>query len=55
MIKRTIFSDIQGHLDAKEITLITGPRQAGKTTILLQLKDALEKQGKKVMDLNFDI
>ncbi len=55
MIKRTIFSDIQGHLDAKEITLITGPRQAGKTTILLQLKDELEKQGKKVMDLNFDI
>jgi len=55
MIKRAIFSAIQRHLSAKEITLITGPRQAGKTTILLQLKDELEKQGKKVMDLNLDI
>ena len=28
----------------KEITLIVGPRQAGKTTLMMLLKDHLEKK-----------
>lgn len=55
MIKRSIFSELKDHLDKKEITLIVGPRQAGKTTVMNFLKDYLELQGKKSLFLNLDI
>src|SRR3989339_1564899 len=38
LIKRDIFERVSQHLNKAEITLITGPRQAGKTTLLRQLK-----------------
>lgn len=41
LIKREIFSQIVRHLAKEEVTVITGARQTGKTTILLQLKDHL--------------
>lgn len=44
IIKRDIFPKISGHLLKPEITLILGPRQSGKTTLLFQLKDFLEKE-----------
>lgn len=55
MIKRAIFDDLKKHLSQKEITFIIGPRQAGKTTIMLFLKDFLEKNGDKTLFLNLDI
>lgn len=55
MIKRTLFPDLLAHLDKKEISLLVGPRQSGKTTLLLLLKDYLEKRGEKCVYLNLDI
>lgn len=41
LVYRRIYPEIAGHLDAPEITLIIGPRQVGKTTLLFQLKKEL--------------
>jgi predicted AAA+ superfamily ATPase len=43
IVKREIFDEIYTHLKEKEITIITGARQVGKTTILLSLKEKLLK------------
>jgi predicted AAA+ superfamily ATPase len=42
MIKRNLLEQLKGHLSKKEISLIVGPRQAGKTTLMLLLKEYLE-------------
>lgn len=55
MIKRTLFNQLKEHLASKEITLIVGPRQAGKTTLMELLEDDLKKQGKKTLFLRLDI
>ena len=54
IIKRTVYDYIFDHLNAKEITLITGPRQAGKTTIMETLKSELDKKGEKTLFLSLD-
>ena len=38
LVKREIFKDVLKHLKEKEITVLVGPRQTGKTTLLFQLK-----------------
>ena len=43
MIKRALFSEIKKHLSEKEITLVVGPRQVGKTTLLRLLEEDLLK------------
>ena len=53
-IKRTAYNDIVNHLNAKEITLITGPRQAGKTTIMEAVNSELNKRGEKTVFLSLD-
>lgn len=53
-IKRSVFNDLKEHFDKKEISLIIGPRQAGKTTLMMMLKDYLETSGFKTLFLNFD-
>ncbi len=53
-IKRKILGDLQNHLIQKEMSLIVGPRQAGKTTLMFQLKDYLEKRGERTLFLNLD-
>lgn len=53
-IKRHIISDLLKHLESEEITLLVGPRQAGKTTIMLHLKQILEKKGAKTLHLDID-
>jgi len=55
MIKRKLLSDLNSHLSQKEITFIIGPRQAGKTTLMLLLKDYLDKKGAKTLFVNLDI
>jgi len=55
VFKRKLIKSLKNHLSHKEITLIIGPRQAGKTTLMLLLKDYLEKKGHSTLFLNLDI
>ena len=54
-IKRNIFDALINHLQAKEISLIIGPRQVGKTTLMKELKLHLERDGQRTLFLNLDI
>jgi len=54
IIKRKIFNKIKDHLNKKEISLIVGPRQVGKTTIMNEIKKYLESEGKKFIFLSLD-
>lgn len=54
IIKRKIFNEIKDHLDKKEISLIVGPRQVGKTTIMNEIKKYLDKKGEKSIFLSLD-
>jgi predicted AAA+ superfamily ATPase len=49
-----MFGELSAHLPKKEISLITGPRQAGKTTLMLQLQDYLRKKGENTFFLSLD-
>ncbi len=53
-IKRNLYDKIKKHLNAREISVIIGPRQTGKTTIMKALKDELEKRGEKTLFFNLD-
>lgn len=53
-IKRELFKAVKEHLRAKEISIIVGPRQAGKTTLMIELLNILKKNGEKVLLLNLD-
>lgn len=56
IIKRSLYPQIKEHLATPEVfTLIIGPRQAGKTTLMDLLKKDLEDPGKKTISLNMDI
>lgn len=54
-IKRHLFNDLKAHLAKKEISLIVGARQAGKTTLMLLLKEHVQEQGQKTVTFNLDI
>lgn len=53
-ILRDITVKAQKYLAQDEIMLFTGARQAGKTTILKQIQEGLEKQGEKCHYLNLE-
>jgi predicted AAA+ superfamily ATPase len=55
MIKRHIYPFLLKHLSKKEISLITGPRQSGKTTLMRLLKAELDQQGRPTLFLDFDV
>ncbi len=55
MIKRKLFSELVDHLSHKEMSLIIGPRQAGKTTLMEMLKKRLDAGGERTLFLNLDI
>ena len=55
MIKRKLENILFEHLKKKEISLITGARQVGKTTLMMLLKSKLDTKGKKTLYLNLDI
>jgi predicted AAA+ superfamily ATPase len=55
MIKRYIKQTIVKSLELKEISIITGARQIGKTTILKEIISDLNKQQKKSLYFNLDI
>lgn len=44
IVLRSIFPSLLSHLKEKKITVLIGPRQAGKTTLVLQLKEYLIKE-----------
>lgn len=54
LIKRALLSELREHLKKKEISLIIGPRQAGKTTLMLLLKEELDKNKEKTLFLSLD-
>ncbi len=55
MIKRKLFNELVDHLPQKEMSLIIGPRQAGKTTLMEMLEAHLDKSGERTLFLNLDI
>lgn len=55
MIKRTLFQELKEHLSQKEISIIVGPRQAGKTTLMRLLESDLKRRGEKTVFINLDI
>ena len=56
LIKRSLYPQIKAHLSTPDVfTLIIGPRQAGKTTLMDLLKKDLDSKGEKTMSLNVDI
>ena len=55
LIKRQLFEALKAHLGKKEISLIVGPRQAGKTTLMNLLRENLQAQGKRTASLNLDV
>ncbi len=55
MIKRKLFLELIDHLPQKELSLIIGPRQAGKTTLMEMLKEHLDNRGERTLFLNLDI
>lgn len=54
LIKRNIYKDLISHLEKKEISLVTGPRQSGKTTLMNLIKSKLKKNGKRTLFLSLD-
>ncbi|MFN0216905.1 MAG: ATP-binding protein, partial [Saprospiraceae bacterium] len=54
-IPRFIQSELTEHLDKEEITLLVGPRQAGKTTLLRSIADQLMRDGATCLFFNLDI
>ncbi|MBW2662531.1 MAG: AAA family ATPase, partial [Deltaproteobacteria bacterium] len=55
MIERKLFSALVKHLPKKEFSIITGPRQSGKTTLMEMLQERLVQKGEKTLYLNLDI
>ena len=55
MIERTLFAELLNHLPKKEISIIAGPRQSGKTTLMDLLRQHLDEKGEKTLYLNLDI
>lgn len=53
-IKRHIIKKVIAHLDKKEITVLTGPRQVGKTTLLTELNNYLQQKKKETLFFNID-
>ncbi len=48
LIKRNIASLVREHLRHPEITVLLGPRQVGKTTLIESLRRELMDQGKRI-------
>ena len=54
IIKRDVLDELRGHLSKKEISLIVGPQQAGKTTIMQIFQEELKRKGKNTLFLSLD-
>ena len=55
LIQRKLMDNLIGGLDKKFISILVGPRQVGKTTLLKMLIQEIEKKGYgKIIYLNLD-
>lgn len=54
-IRRRILPALEKHLEAPEITLLIGPRQVGKTTLIRMLLHNLQTRGERTVFFNLDI
>ena len=54
MIKRKILAKLEKHLPSDQMTILTGPRQVGKTYLMRVLQQKLEQEGKKTVWLSLD-
>ena len=54
MFRRNKQATIAKHLSKKEFTILIGPRQIGKSTMLKQMHDDLQLKGESVYFLNLD-
>ena len=54
LIKRNLLGELREHLAQKEISLIVGPRQVGKTTLMLLIEKELKQRGEETLYLNLD-
>lgn len=54
-IKRYLLDDLISHLSKKEFSLIVGPRQAGKTTLMRQLESHIKEKRGRTLFLSLDI
>lgn len=55
MIKRNLLLQLRKHLPEKEMTILVGPRQTGKTYLMKLLQQELDSQGEKTLFLSLDI
>ncbi len=53
-IQRQIHQEIKKHIKRKEYTIITGPRQSGKTSLLQALLKELKNEGQSVSYVTFE-
>lgn len=54
-IKRNIFNELSGDIISKEISILIGARQVGKTFLLKKLKDEADKKGLKTKYFDLEI
>lgn len=54
MIRRRLFSDLIEHLPKKEFSIVTGPRQSGKSTLLKQMEEHCRNEGLPTVFLNLE-
>lgn len=54
-LQRKVYFELKKHLKQKEISLILGPRQSGKTTLMRRLSDELKLKGIPSAFYNLDI
>jgi uncharacterized protein len=55
MIQRDLYARLKEHLSQPEMSIIVGPRQAGKTTLMEQLRAELDAKGARTVFFNVDI
>jgi uncharacterized protein len=53
-LKRRLFKALVDHLYEKEFTIVSGPRQSGKTTLLDQLAEYLKRRAEEVYQLTLE-
>ncbi len=54
-IRRDLLQELRTHLGKKEITLLVGARQVGKTTLLQELRRELQSDGHPTLFFNLDL
>lgn len=54
MFRRNLYDKLIQHLPKKEFSIVTGPRQTGKTTLLRQLEEHCRKQDLPTLMINLE-